>query len=769
MIMDRGMLRQFMLAPPGTRRWTMFGLTVLLSQLLASRVLGQAALPTIFPATDPAAHSAVQAPLVTVRNLIQLREDLAEELQQLERESESATGQDVANYIATLLGHLKYLDSTYAQQQIVAERAKEVQAEREQVLQQAARNELLGSDSIPSQSFVELERLRDNHDDVAFQLGLVDSELKSTASLLESLKEQYGANERHRRQLRETLELERAESRHATLQRELRVVELRGQIAEELIALRSQEQQVKQLERQLLLDKRTAYDEQIRAAAAHVRFTQQDLDLFLKRLDDEQTRINQLVVTQQQTLRQFERQLVSQTGPLDRETTERARVIRRTLHRGIADANDSLSTVLLVRHAWKIRFRLLNNLASQEELQRYRSELHKFLERIRDAQLVQQTRSQETRLDADVANRVQAGDPTDPLADLQAKLISEAFRESGKRNRLLRQGERLYARVQAELDAKLGTEADTATWEDLRPLLSSCWTYELLAVDDRPITVGKLCLALVMVISGVLFSRALSRTVGNRMLPKLGMHQGASLATQTIAFYLLVMLFGFFTLEYLNIPLTVLTFFGGAAAIAVGFGSQNILNNFISGLIILGEQPIRVGDLIEVEGLHGTIEHIGGRSTRVRTGTNFTIIIPNSKFVENTVKNLTRSSSEIRTVVRVGVAYGSDVEQVSQLLRRAVDEAPLVLKRPEPVALFTDFGESTLNFEIHFWIHMRTLMDAERAGSLVRKNIDRLFREHQVSISFPQRDVHVEVTSPIEFRLPTAAAELLEFPQKRAG
>ena len=122
------------------------------------------------------------------------------------------------------------------------------------------------------------------------------------------------------------------------------------------------------------------------------------------------------------------------------------------------------------------------------------------------------------------------------------------------------------------------------------------------------------------------------------------------------------------------------------------FGSQNILNNFISGLIILGEQPIRVGDLVEIEGLHANIEHIGTRSTRVRTGANLEIIVPNSRFLENNVTNWTLSNNEIRVCVTVGVAYGSPVDQVLTLLRQSVEDEPQALNEPQPIVLFNEFG-----------------------------------------------------------------------------
>ena len=120
-------------------------------------------------------------------------------------------------------------------------------------------------------------------------------------------------------------------------------------------------------------------------------------------------------------------------------------------------------------------------------------------------------------------------------------------------------------------------------------------------------------------------------------------------------------------LELIHLPLTVFAFMGGAVAIGVGFGSQNVLNNFMSGLILLAERPIRVGDLVDIDGLYGTIEHVGARSTRVKTGSNLEIIVPNSKFLENNVTNWTLSDARIRVSVQVGVAYGTPTGKVSRV------------------------------------------------------------------------------------------------------
>ena len=192
---------------------------------------------------------------------------------------------------------------------------------------------------------------------------------------------------------------------------------------------------------------------------------------------------------------------------------------------------------------------------------------------------------------------------------------------------------------------------------------------------------------------------------------------------------------------------------GGAIAIGVGFGSQNILNNFISGLILLAERPVRVGDLVEIQGLQGTIEHIGPRSTRVKTGSNLEMIVPNSQFLESNVTNWTLSDTRIRTVVSVGVGYDSPPQEVVRLLRESALENPHVLKKPDPIILFKDFGDNALVFEAHFWIHMRSLMDGEKVASEFRLTVEERFGNAGIVVAYPQRDIHLDTASPIEVNL----------------
>jgi len=201
---------------------------------------------------------------------------------------------------------------------------------------------------------------------------------------------------------------------------------------------------------------------------------------------------------------------------------------------------------------------------------------------------------------------------------------------------------------------------------------------------------------------------------------------------------------GLVTLDLLRIPLTAFAFISGAIAIGVGFGAQNIINNFISGWILMWERPIKIGDFLEMGELRGKVESINTRSTRIRRLDGVDVLIPNSFLLENSVINWTHKSHVVRTSVVVGVAYGSDVQQVTILLEKAADEYEGVLKEPERAVVFDAFGDSALIFELLFWANLSGERGLRTMRSDLRYRIDALFRENDITISFPQRDIHVD-------------------------
>jgi small-conductance mechanosensitive channel len=186
--------------------------------------------------------------------------------------------------------------------------------------------------------------------------------------------------------------------------------------------------------------------------------------------------------------------------------------------------------------------------------------------------------------------------------------------------------------------------------------------------------------------------------------------------------------------------------------IGVGLGLQEVINNFISGLIILFERPIKIGDRIQVGDVNGSIVEIKARSTTVLTNDNVSIIIPNSKFITENVINWTFNDPKIRIPVPVGVSYGSDPETVRRALLEAALTVEAVLKDPPPSVIFREFGDSALNFELLAWT--RTMLhNRRRLVSDLNFAIHSKLKEHDISVPFPQRDLHLKSGGPIAVRV----------------
>ena len=275
----------------------------------------------------------------------------------------------------------------------------------------------------------------------------------------------------------------------------------------------------------------------------------------------------------------------------------------------------------------------------------------------------------------------------------------------------------------------------------------------LLVFAEHSITVGQILAVPAVVLLGFLLISWVGRFISSRMTAKNVNADVIQLVSR--AFYVVgIAILTITTLDLLNVPLTAFAFVSGAVAIGVGFGAQNIINNFISGWILMWERPIRIGDFLEIGDTRGTVERINTRSTRLRRVDGVHLLIPNSYLLENIVVNWTLVDRLARSVVRVGVAYGSPVERVAELIDQAVREQDAVLGDPEPIVIFEDFGDSALIFDVYYWINATADRDLRVIRSNVRFRINALFNENDIVIAFPQRDIHLDgelkITHPSE-------------------
>jgi len=200
---------------------------------------------------------------------------------------------------------------------------------------------------------------------------------------------------------------------------------------------------------------------------------------------------------------------------------------------------------------------------------------------------------------------------------------------------------------------------------------------------------------------------------------------------------------GIFLLTLHSLGVNVTGIFAASAALLIGVGLalQTFFQDIISGVFILVDQSVHVGDIIEIDGKIGRVDEIKLRTTRATTSDNKVLVIPNHLYLTNSLYNWTQNGVMTRESVSVGVAYGSDVQLVKKLLLQAASNQPEVLDTPEPAVLFTDFGDSSLNFKVVFTV--ADSFNVRFPQSNIRFEIDKLFREHNISIPFPQRDIHI--------------------------
>jgi len=252
-----------------------------------------------------------------------------------------------------------------------------------------------------------------------------------------------------------------------------------------------------------------------------------------------------------------------------------------------------------------------------------------------------------------------------------------------------------------------------------------------------------------MLLGGYFVANGFTLLLKRVVLPKLPLQRGLPYAISTVTYYVLLLLVALAALSGAGIELNKFTVLTGALGVGLGFGLQNVVNNFVSGLILLFERPIHVGDTVEVGGLVGVVRRIGARSSTVVTFQGAEVIVPNSNLLSNQVINWTLSSQWRRVDVPIRVAYGNDPESVIKLLVGVAESHPGVLLQRPPAAFFMGFGESSLNFELRFWSAWQDTWFQLQSDVTVA--VAKALREADIEIPFPQRDLHVRsIDSPVE-------------------
>ncbi|MEC6748168.1 mechanosensitive ion channel domain-containing protein [Marinilactibacillus sp. XAAS-LB27] len=280
-------------------------------------------------------------------------------------------------------------------------------------------------------------------------------------------------------------------------------------------------------------------------------------------------------------------------------------------------------------------------------------------------------------------------------------------------------------------------------------LSNTPWLYDTLFVfGDTNVSIFLVLAVLFVVVVAVRFSNAVKRYVLPTLYSKYELDRGMQATFNTLFQYVVVAIAILVALSSLGFNLTSLTVVVSVLGVGIGFGLQNIMSNFISGLIILFERPVKVGDRIIIDDTIADVEEIKMRATIVRTRANERMIIPNSFFLEEKFINRSYADTRLRISIQVGVSYDSDVKLVKRLLEESVVELKEekwhnILNDPKPRVFFEAFGDSSLDFKVWFWIDQQTDEREFRVPSDLRFKIFEKFNEHDIEIPFPQRDLHM--------------------------
>jgi small-conductance mechanosensitive channel len=274
--------------------------------------------------------------------------------------------------------------------------------------------------------------------------------------------------------------------------------------------------------------------------------------------------------------------------------------------------------------------------------------------------------------------------------------------------------------------------------------------YTLFEINQTPVSLFSILMFILVTLTFFLISRIVNRILLRRMLIRLKVQESTRFMLLRINHYLIIIIGIIVAFQFIGINLSGLAVIFGLLSVGIGFGLQNVTSNFVSGLILLLERPIQIGDRVTIGNTEGDVTEINMRSTTIRTLNNITYIVPNSDFISSNVINWSHGDPKIRLDIKVGVSYNSNLENVIAALKKVARKNPEVLNEPEPKVLLWEFGDSAWNMELQAWI--KDPYQYRRIRSDINCAIVHQFREDQIEIAFPQQDIHLRSSIPFPLK-----------------
>jgi len=617
----------------------------------------------------------------------------------------------------------------------------------------------------------EVDALRDQRDSLQAQVTALALTLRSLDGELEAASQAHRKAAEALRLRQEQFERGRSGAEAAALQGQLELARLQSRVAELELA-QADETRTAARERQARLAEPIAtLDREIERVRGQQRLDEEDLLPVRNSIAAESRRLQTERTRASRELARRETQL-KEGGPAAAHELEalRGRVLALEKLEAIERGKDSI---------WELR-QQVTAAGDDPKLQRdAAAALSDGIDRVQARQrtaaeqlelLRSEYRVQQSRLAAMADDEPQLAEAERATSALHQQIaVHERMQEQ-----LTRIGT-LLARTRADLSQGEGPDG-AHDWLErgaaaALDLFRRAWEYELFSATetsevagrvvtvDYGVTVGKTFGVLVLFLLGYAVARRVAIRFTDLLVSRANMSPQLAQVLRRWVMSTLLLFVLLVVLRLARVPLTAFAFLGGALAIGVGFGAQNIIKNLISGVIILFERKIRVGDTVTIGGISGTVTAVDLRATTVLGFDGIESIVPNSNLLENQVSNWSYGNPMIRRAIVVGVVYGSDTRRTIERILAAARRQPATLQDPEPQVLLDDFGSDALVFRLLYWMRL----GGERSGLIVdsdiRLDIESVLREAGITMAFPQRDVHLDTLAPLRVELSRARAE----------
>lgn len=757
------MLRRFL-----NQRW-------LLATAIASSVMADANAQTI---PNPLVRSneapAAASPVTPAEPPVEAkRAKNAELLRVAQRRLDEAGSADAA--AAEQVALYKTVETVLAQQEAVDEQINNLTA-RQQDLETQLQSPPT-ADAEKSISFLEFDRLNDELSAEERRAKSAAAKLSAAKAALEAAQASFNDSEKARLRAQEALSVGREGENAAALATAADQAVQASRLAGETVTLRKKEVQRDELGQQVQKLAQQLIQQKVDRAAPRVTFAKADLEGQLHQIKKQEETLTTALQRAQNNLPKIQRQLSDARRQLDAATgdktvpTEQLATAQRAydkldteiqlLTQRLAHLNDS-------RLAWNRRYQLATRDQSSEQttgeakpvddVKSWQTETKSKLSDLSAESRSQINRMAELRGDlATVSKKADTAKdgPAElaPLIEAQRRHLEDTLRLHEANLVAIETSRRVHERLQSEvgrgLDALSPKQIARSAWDRAKAV----WTYPFGEIEGQTIDVGRVVRGLITFIIGWIVARILATLIVHRLLKRFRLSKDASAAIKTLLFYGLLVVATLIALKVINIPLTAFTILGGALAIGVGFGSQAIFNNFLSGLIMLAERPVRIGERIVFGNYDGTVEEVGFRSTKVRTLTDHLVTIPNSNLINEPIENIGRRRT-IRRIIQVTITYDTPREKIVeavQVIRDVLDE-PGIREPIHPVigwdkfpprVFFNDYNAESLNIQVVYWFAPPEYWDYMEHCQKVNLRIYEEFERLGVDFAFPSRTLYL--------------------------